>query len=153
MRKLLPLLIALLALAGGVGAGMALRPPPAEPDAAMVTTPAYPVADGPTEVLRLPSNFLIPLLSEGRVRAMVVVALALELVPEHGIDLARHEARLRAIFLQMLFDYANLGGFDGVFTAGEQLLTLRRSLLEAARLEFGDKVHDVLIVDLLRQES
>lgn len=153
MRKLLPVLIAILALAGGIGAGLALRPAPSPADEPESLPSAYAPAPAATETLRLPNPFVVPLIAEGRVRAMVVIAIALELLPEHGIDLARHEPRLRAIFLQMLFDYANLGGFDGVFTAGEQLLNLRRTLLEAARAEFGDKVHDILIVDLLRQEN
>lgn len=101
----------------------------------------------------MPNQFLIPLIAEGRVRAMVVVGLALDLLPGHGVDLQRHEARLRAVFLQVLFDHANLGGFDGVFTSGEALLGLRRTLLEAARLELGRHVHDVLVTELMRQES
>jgi hypothetical protein len=157
MRRLLPVLIALIALAAGVGAGFMLRPPPPEPVAAEAgATPSPPAATTPpadTTVLRLPNQFLVPLIGEGRVRAMVVVGIALELLPEHGIEMQRDEPRLRAAFLQILFDYANLGGFDGVFTSGEQLLTLRRTLLEAATAEFGTAVHDVLVVDLVRQES
>lgn len=158
MRRLLPVLIALIALAAGVGAGHVLRPPPPEPEPAPAAAegPAVPAPVAPpaeTTVLRLPNQFLVPLIGEGRVRAMVVVGVALELLPGHGIELQRDEPRLRAVFLQILFDYANLGGFDGVFTSGEQLLTLRRTLLEAARAAFGETVHDVLVVDLVRQEN
>lgn len=158
MRRLLPILIALVALAAGIGAGHMLRPPPHAPEPAPESaqglgTPPRPAAPAETTVLRLPNQFLVPLIGEGRVRAMVVVGIALELLPGHGIEIQRDEPRLRATFLQPLFDYANLGGFDGVFTSGEQLLTLRRTLLEAARAEFGPSVHDVLVVDLVRQES
>jgi flagellar protein FliL len=157
MRRLLPILLALLGLAAGLGAGFLLRPPAPEPVAeapgGILPPPNLSAPPPGTEVLRLPNQFLIPLIGEGRVRAMVVVSVALEVLPGHGIDLPRHEARLRSIFLQLLFDYANLGGFDGVFTSGEQLLTLRRTLSEAARQELGDKVHDILITELLRQES
>jgi len=155
MRRLLPVLLALVGLGLGLGAGLMLRPapPPAAEPAIAAAPPLYAPPPAQTEVLRLPSQFLIPLIGEGRVRAMVVLSVALELLPDHGVELQRQEARLRAVFLQLLFDYANLGGFDGVFTSGEQLLSLRRTLLEAARLELGSKVHDVLIVELLRQES
>jgi len=161
-RLVLPLILMLLGLAGGVGAGLALRPAPevAEARADPVTPaptatpdPPEPLRPEGTQTVRLPSQFLVPLIGEGRVRAMVVLGIALDILPGETFDLAQNEARVRALFLQLLFDYANLGGFDGVFTAGEQLLTLRRPLLEAARAEFGAKVHDVLIVDLLRQES
>jgi hypothetical protein len=155
MRFLLPVLLALAGLGAGLGAGLILRPPAgaAAPAEAAAVPDAPPRGPGETTVLRLPNPFLVPLIGEGRVRAMVVVGIALELLPGHAIDLQRDEPRLRALFLQILFDYANLGGFDGVFTAGEQLLTLRRTLREAARAAFGAQVHDVLVVDLLRQET
>lgn len=155
MRLLLPLILAVLGLGLGLGAGWFLRPAPAVPEAA-AAEPGLPAPNRPpegTEVLRLPNQFLVPLIGEGRVRAMVALGLALDLTVGHTLDLTRDEPRLRSVFLQILFDHANLGGFDGVFTAGEQLLALRRNLLEAARREFGAAVHDVLIIDLLRQES
>lgn len=154
MRRLLPILLALIGLAAGIGAGLMLRPAPAPPEGeAAEAAPLPPPAPLETTVLRMPNPFLVPLIGDGRVRAMVVVGIALELRPEHTIDLQRDEPRLRALFLQQLFDYANLGGFDGVFTNGEQLLGLRRSLTESARGVFGPMVHEVLLVDLLRQES
>lgn len=160
MRRLLPLLLALVGLAAGLGAGYAMRPPAPPPEAQAEAAPAaLPLPPGPdtpppgTETLRLPNQFLVPLIEDGRVRAMVVISVAMELLPGHGIELHQHEARLRAVFLQLLFDYANLGGFDGVFTSGEQLLTLRRTLADAARHELGDKVHDILITDLMRQDN
>ena len=160
MRRLLPLVLALLGLAVGLGAGIALQPEPEDPptvtaedDTPAAEPPRYRPAPAETEVLRLPSQFLIPLISGGQVQAMVIVGLALELLPDHPIDLSRHEPRLRAMVLQLLFDHANDGGFDGVFTRGEQLLDLRRVLTEALRAEFGESVHDVLIIDLVRQDS
>lgn len=163
MRRLIPVILALLGLVAGLGAGFVLRPatpvaaPPPDEAATATARGLTPVTLAPrpegAEVLRLPNQFLIPLIGEGRVRAMVVLAVALELAPGHGIDMQRDEPRMRAMFLQILFDHANLGGFDGVFTSGEQLLALRRILLEAARAEFGSAVHDILIVDLVRQES
>jgi hypothetical protein len=154
MRRLLPVLLALIGLAAGIGAGILLRPVPEPPAAGSAQAEAPPPpAPLETTVLRMPNPFLVPLIGDGRVQAMVVVGIALELRPGHTIDLQRDEPRLRALFLQQLFDYANLGGFDGVFTNGEQLLGLRRSLTEAARGVFGPMVHEVLLVDLLRQET
>lgn len=162
MKKLLPLVLLLVGLLGGASAGWVLRPPP-DPhpapvvDAAPAASPprdaAPTAAPGTTETLRLPNQFVIPLIAEGRVQAMVVIGLALELNLGHGVSLANDEARLRSLFLQRLFDHANIGGFDGVFTAGETLLALRRTLREAAQGLLGPSVHDVLITELLRQES
>jgi hypothetical protein len=55
--------------------------------------------------------------------------------------------------LQVLFDHANSGGFNGSFTDGANLVLLRKALLEAALRIFGKDVTDVLIVDILRQDT
>lgn len=175
MKKLLPILLLLIGLGAGAGAGWFLKPAPEAQDestAAHADDPAdghgaapaaasghgasashAAPASGPTEVVRLPNQFVVPLITEGRVRAMVVIGVALELSVGHSFSLATDEARLRAVFLQRLFDHANIGGFDGIFTSGEALLALRRTLLETARGEVGPMVQDVLITELLRQES
>jgi hypothetical protein len=162
MKKLLPLVLLLIGLLGGAAGGWVLRPP-AEPrvadggDTAHAAAPsrdaAPQAAPGTTETLRLPNQFVIPLIENGQVQAMVVIGLTLELNLGHSVSLANDEARLRSLFLQRLFDHANIGGFDGVFTSGETLLALRRTLREAARGLLGPSVHDVLITELLRQES
>ena len=163
MKRLLPVILAIVGLAAGLGAGIFLQPQdPAETSATAMVAPtdgdlappaAQDSAPEDTEVLRLPNQFLVPLIGESGVRAMVVLGLALELRSDHRVDLQRHETRIRAVFLQLLFDHANLGGFDGLFTSGEQLQSLRRTLLEAARSEFGEVVRDVLITELVRQET
>lgn len=170
MKKLLPVLLLLIGLGAGVGAGWVLRPEPeaATPEVAGHDAPAedaphaaaapamtshYTPPAGETETIRLPNQFVVPLIEDGRVRAMVVIGLALELAVGHDFSLARNEPRLRAVFLQLLFDHANIGGFEGLFTSGETLLALRRTLAEAARAEIGPAVQDVLITELLRQES
>ena len=153
MKKFLPVILALVGLLAGAGAGLALRPGGGpEVEARVATSLRSPVA-GNTETLRLPGQFVVPLLDDGRVRSMVVLSLALELSAGHGVSLQRQEARLRATLLQVMFDYANLGGFEGVFTSGEALLTLRRILREAAVAEVGPALQDVLITELLRQEG
>lgn len=170
MKKLLPILLLLLGLGAGTGAGWFLRPHPVPPDTVASTehgvTPAAEAAEGhgerstgyepapaETEVVRLPNQFVVPLIQDGQVRAMVVIGLALELTPGHRFEISRDGPRLQAVLLQLLFDHANIGGFDGLFTSGEVLLALRRTLREAVRAEIGPHLHDVLITDLLRQES
>ena len=52
-----------------------------------------------------------------------------------------------------MFDHANAGGFRGTFTDGANLVVLRSALLEVAQSTLGDLVSDVLIVDIVRQDS
>lgn len=183
VRKLLPVIFLILGLGAGVGAGIFLKPAPApvEETAAAdghgapatdahgapaagghgesaaaegeATGGHYTPSIGATETVRLPNQFVVPVLANGRVEAMVVVGLALEMSVGHSFSLAEDEPRLRAALLQLLFDHANIGGFSGVFTSGEALLSLRRMLKEAARQVLGPDVQDVLITELLRQDS
>jgi len=155
MKKLLPVILALVGLLAGAGAGWSLRPgiERAADDTGDEAAAHYSPAPSNTETLRLPGQFVVPILEDGRVRMMVVLGLALELAEGHDVSLQRQEARLRAVLLQVMFDHANTGGFEGVFTSGEALLLLRRTLREAARAEIGVALHDVLITELLRQEN
>lgn len=154
MKKLIPVILLILGLLGGAGAGFFLKPAPeaAAQDHAPTDSHAEPGVSA-TQTVRLPNQFIVPLITDGQVRAMVVIGLALELAEGHTFVLTEDEARVRAVFLQRLFDHANIGGFDGVFTSGEVLLGLRQMLFEAAAPVIGAELRDVLITELLRQES
>lgn len=167
MKKLLPILFLLLGLAAGGGVGWVLQPPEAttvdgavgdaivagDTHAQSAITGYYAPPPENTQTVRMPNQFVVPLITDGQVRALVVIGLALELDASVDFALGDKEPRLRAVFLQLLFDHANIGGFDGVFTSGEALLGLRRTLREAARMEIGPELNDVLITELVRQES
>jgi flagellar protein FliL len=156
MRKLLPLILLLLGTAAGVGAGLALRPAP-EPDGASTAEGAEapkPVAPNTEqEYVKLPSQFVIPLLEGGRVGSLVVLSLSLEVPLGQTEAVFAREPRLRDEFLRVLFDHANTGGFRGTFTDTGNLVVLRRALLDAARKAMGENVSDVLITDIVRQDS
>jgi len=168
MGKLLPVILALIGLGAGVGAGLALRPadiPVAE--AAAVTTDAHgetaaapeatPAETGHGEAttsdfVKLNNQFIVPVVKDGDVRALVVLSLSLEVGPGETEAVYQLEPKLRDVFLQVMFDHANAGGFDGTFTTGPRMSALRQSLFEAARGVLGDMVSDVLITDMARQD-
>ena len=107
---------------------------------------------GGTEYARLNSQFLIPIVRGADVSGMVVLTLGLEVVAG-GTEVAlEHEPRLRDRFLQVLFDHANTGGFDGVFTSTSNMRALRNSLKAAAQETLGASVVDVLVLDIVRQD-
>lgn len=168
LGKLLPLLIALVGLGGGVGAGLFLRPAPAPEDHAAEDPAAaqdgeHAVASGDhaegepekgaPEYVKLNNQFVVPVVEKSRVSAMVVLSLSLEVVPGNTEAVYQREPKLRDVFLQVLFDHANTGGFSGSFTDGSNLIVLRTSLKEAAALVLGPVVTDVLITDIARQDS
>ena len=161
LRKLIPVLLALAGIGGGVGAGMALRP--SAPEAAEPAAAAEPSADSATapaddtaplhEYVKLNNQFIVPVVEKGRVAALVVLSLSLEVQPGMTERVYEVEPKLRDAMLQVLFDHANSGGFSGSFTDGANLVLLRHALREVTIRILGDKVTDVLIADIVRQDN
>ena len=190
MKKLVPVVIALVGVLGGAGAGFVLRPAsggqaaaegdghaaaageqaegeaapdehgtaPADPHGA-TTAAAAPAGDshgadsGVPDYVKLSNQFVVPVVEEGRVAAMVILSLTLE-VPVGGSEaIYAREPKLRDAFLQVLFDHANAGGFRGAFTDGANLVILRNALREVAQNIMAGGVSDVLIADIVRQDN
>ncbi len=156
LRKLIPILLALFSLGGGIGAGLFLRPVPEIPaEGAQSTANAdeeVPPEELP-EYAKMNNQFVIPVVEDGHVTAMVILALSLEVAHGKTQDAYGREPKLRDAFLQILFDHANAGGFNGSFTDGANLILLRKALLEAAKNILGEVVSDVLISDIARQDT
>jgi hypothetical protein len=171
LRLVLPVLLAVLGAGAGIGAGLMLKPAPppeeADADTASVEDPCGPaearpapqdVASGPaagtaTEYVKMNNQFVVPVMEGGEVAALVVLSLSLETIAGARPDVYAREPKLRDVFLQVLFDHANAGGFSGTFTSGSRLDQLRGGLLESARGVLGDRVIDVLVTDIARQDS
>lgn len=170
MRLLIPLVLLALGLGGGVGAGLVLAPSgeAAMPEA--ITAPCGEVAAavppeigrgaGPSggesaahDYLRLNNQFVVPLLQEGEVDSLVMLSLSVEVPAGQEEQVLLREPKLRDAFLQVLFDHANTGGFDGLFTAQSAMRELRAALLAGAQDEVGPLVTDVLILDIVRQDA
>ena len=170
IKKLLPVLLALIGLGAGVGGGLALRPDPtlAEIDPcgdmheagekSMKEAPKEDDAEdgeeevSPYEYVKLNNQFVVPDLDDGKVVAMVVLSLNLEAVTGSREMIYAKEPKLRDAFLQVLFDHANMGGFRGAFTDSAPMNALRNALLEVAQKEIGDDINEVLVLDIVRQD-
>ncbi|MBL4917021.1 flagellar basal body-associated FliL family protein [Szabonella alba] len=152
MGKILPLLLVILGLGAGAGAGMMLRPASEAVDAAAVPEPETP-PPGLSDFVRLNNQFVIPVLEQGQIVSLVILSLSLEVVSGGTEAVYAREPRIRDALLQVLFDHANAGGFRGTFTDGANLMLLRRALHEAAQRVMGRDVLDVLIADIVRQDS
>lgn len=150
MAKLLPLLLALIGLGAGIGAGIALRP---AHDAAEATQKPSEEAVPVTDFVKLNNQFVVPVVEEGRVVSLVIMSLSVEVSAGNTEAIYAREPKLRDMLLQVMFDHANAGGFKGVFTDGANLILLRKALLEATQNVMGDIAKDVLISDIARQDS
>jgi len=171
MGKLLPILLALVGLGAGTGAGYMLKPAPAdeaegdhgtdEDHAAKVPSDGDPSSDDghgaadavDVEYVKLNNQFVVPVVNEARVAALVVMSLTIEVTLGERANVYLMEPKLRDAFLQVMFDHANAGGFRGQFTESSKMGELRSALLEVALRVVGEAVSDVLIIDLVRQDT
>lgn len=153
MRKLFPIVIAIVGLGAGAGAGLMLRKPAPEPGPPAIEAPPPAVDPAKVEYVKLNNQFIVPVLEGGRVASLVAMSLSLEVATGNSEQVFAREPKLRDAFLQVLFDHANTGGFRGSFTDAANLVVLRRALQEQARLIMGDMVSDVLITEIARQDS
>jgi len=160
MARLIPYLIAFFGLAIGVGSGLALRPPAdamaedaAQDDLVIVERPAGDRDPSVGNFVRMNNQFVVPVVEDGQIRSLVVLALSLEMTPGSSNTAHANGPRLRDAFLQVLFDHANAGGFSGTFTQASTLGALRQALLESSRRVLGTSVIDVLITDIMRQDQ
>ncbi len=174
MRKFAPVVFLLVGLAAGAGAGIALKPKGGSNGASesqaqtgkeksdtnkSAASKAQDVGKKPKaspgdfEYLKLSRPFVVPVVESERIAAMVMMSLSLEVVPGISDSFYSIEPKLRDRFLQVLFDHANTGGFDGNFTNSDNLAVLRKSLLNVARKEMGGDVTKVLITSVNRQDT
>ncbi len=173
MKRILPILLALLGLGVGIGAGVMLKPAPADEIAEACGAEGQPAcaevaaadpfrsAPGngpalPAEVTYVPlaKPFVVPVFAGEKVVAMVVVSVSLATSIEGATVVEAVQPRLRDSFLTALFRHSNSGGFDGSFTSGQKMDDLRLALLRAAREVMAEApVGEVLITEIARQET
>jgi flagellar protein FliL len=147
MGKLIPLLIILIGALGGAGAGFMLRPEPEE------APPTASLPDlGGADFVRLNNQFVVPVIGQGRVLALVVMSISIATDPGGSERVFSQEPRLRDAILQTLFNHANMGGFEGNFIEAGAMTLLRAALRETVQSVLGPMARDVLVVDIIRQD-
>lgn len=174
MKKLVPVLFLVVGLASGGAAGLYLNPAETMDDAgeeavlkdgesnekaegqpSSAIKAKQPAEDesSASEYVKLSKQFVVPIVADDQISAMATVSLSLEVTEGGSDEVYLIEPKLRDVFLQVLFDHANMGGFDGAFTRPDNLAPLRKALNDVASLELGSVVKDVLIVDIARQDT
>lgn len=162
MSKLVPLIFVIVGLLAGGGAGLLLRDEPAalgdaEVEAVKPTEeasePATSESAGDRAYVKMNNQFVIPVLGETRVDALVVLSLSLETSTDATEEVYAHEAKLRDAFISVLFDFAYAGGFTDNFVFSPNLDALRFKLLEATKVAMPQKISRVLITDIVRQDT
>ena len=161
MKKLLiPVVLALVGLAGGLFAGHSMKPAP-EPEeseaagaAAEKAPEPEPAPEAQGEYVKLDRQFIVPVIADEKVSALMVLQMAVEMAPGAGgsAPVFDQEPKLRDEFLRVLFLHAQSGGFNGAFTEPRVMDDLRASLTSTARRVVGPGVRAVLITSIVRQD-
>lgn len=168
MKLLLPLVLLIIGTGAGVGAGIVLRddPAPEEVDSAalhcgptdekVAGDPAEKPAAEPeltnVEYAKLANQFVVPVIADDQIVAMVVLSLGIVVPPEGKDAVFAVEPRLRDKMLQVMFNHSNVGGFSGNFTSGANMRALRQDLLQSAQSVLGEGAKDVLVLEIVRQD-
>ena len=170
IKLIVPVVFLSVGLGVGIGAGVVLAPakaPEGAPEAneadretnesedkkAKPKKPNEKDGERGFEYLKMTKQFVVPVVDDDKIAAMVTMTLSLEADPAITEAFYSIEPKLRDAFLQVIFDHANIGGFNGTFTESGNLGVLRKALLEVARKDLGDSVSQVLIMSINRQDS
>lgn len=161
--------MALIGIGAGIGAGIMLRPDPAEVvemhpcgdesgnasehvKSADEDHEGAQEEDATNEYVKLNNQFVVPVVTNDLVDALVVMSLSVEVAEGQSEAIYSREPKLRDAFLQVLFDHANIGGFEGEFTNANNMDVLRAALRETAQGIIGGVVQNILITDIARQD-
>lgn len=157
---IIPVTCIVLGVGGGIAAGIFVTPKPESNDATHIDEVRDVASEensvtgiGAVEYASLSSQFIVPLIEDGNVNGIVVLSIGLEVIDGSLQSVLMSEPKIRAAFLQSLFNHANNGGFSGNFTEHSAMESLRRELVIVARAIAGGNVSDVLILDVTRQET
>ncbi|MEL6679993.1 MAG: flagellar basal body-associated FliL family protein [Pseudomonadota bacterium] len=155
MKLIVPLLLTLVGALLGAGTGVYMRmsaaPPPCD-GKECAPEPEETEERVSYDYVDLGKQFVVPVMGEDAVTALVVLSIVVEVAPE-AADLVRNsEPKIRDMVLQVLFRHAQSGGFDGAFTTGQPMRDLRMALTEVVVETVGDGAKGVLVTDVVRQD-
>ncbi|MBO6885997.1 MAG: hypothetical protein JJ869_20815 [Marivita sp.] len=105
------------------------------------------------EIVKLPSQFVVPVILDNRVRAMVILTVALEVETGQGDRVRALEPKLRDEFLAELFNLAALDGFRDDLISRKTLELVKHALTARSTDVLGTKDVTVLITDMARQDT
>ncbi len=103
--------------------------------------------------LKFKRQFVVPVMTHGKIDALVIMNLNLELnenAPENAYSL---EPKLRDAITRELLALSNAGVFGENLTSSESYETVRSTLLSACEAILPKGIKDILILDIARQEQ
>ncbi|GHA89401.1 hypothetical protein GCM10009069_10600 [Algimonas arctica] len=107
---------------------------------------------GETDFIKFKRQFVVPVLKDNAVDALILLNLALEVPSNQRDEMFRLEPRFRDGFIRELLQLSDDGYFDQELTSSDTYEILRETLSRAANDISESGVNKVLILDLSRQD-
>lgn len=107
---------------------------------------------GATDFINFKRQFVVPVLKDNAVDALILINLGLEVPANKRDDMFRLEPRFRDAFIRELLQMSDDGYFDQELTSPDTYEILRETLSRAASDISEGGVNDILILDLSRQD-
>ena len=98
-------------------------------------------------------QFVVPVMTRGKIAALVIMNLSLELNSEIPENIYTLEPKLRDALTRELLSLSNKGVFGANLTSAESYEDVRRTLLSAVTAVTPEGIQDILILDIARQEQ
>lgn len=108
---------------------------------------------GDTDFIKFKRQFVVPVLKDNAVDALILINLALEVPSSKRDEMFRLEPRFRDAFIRELLQLSDDGYFDQELTSSDTYEILRETLSRAASDISEGGVDKILILDLSRQDS
>lgn len=152
MKKIIGLVLIIVALAGGIFAGMQLGGKKDKNS----EKPKKEVVDFQKKqflYFKFKKPMIIPIFRNDKAVGMLIVEIWLELEPEsETVAIGNKEPRLRDELLQVFYAYASDGRLSKALLEPKTQAEIRRDLTNVARQLIGEPLHAVLINDMQRQD-
>jgi flagellar basal body-associated protein FliL len=152
VKKIIGLVLIIVALAGGIFAGMQLGHKKTDEKNEKKTAEVdfqqkqflYSKFDKP---------MIVPIFKNDKAVGMLIAEIWLELEPETDtVPITSKEPRLRDALMQVFYLYASEGRLSASLLEPKTQAELRRDLTHIAKQLIGDSLHAVLINDMQRQD-
>lgn len=106
-----------------------------------------------TTYYKFSRQFIVPVVNGRNVQSLVILDLNLELDAALSEKAYEMEPKLRDRIMTELLGISSEQRFEATMTDPENLSVIRSRLLSASRSVLSDGVHDVLILDIARQDT
>ena len=108
---------------------------------------------GSSTYMKFGRQFVVPVIDSGKVQALVMLDINLELASSASEEVYTMEPKIRDALMRALLGLSNDGIFDDQLTDPENYDIMRKKLLRAAKEVIKDSVKDVLILEIARQDQ